>query len=449
MTTPDTNDHDDDNFFGSDYMSPPILKRARKYCQQEDGSSIENDDEDENEKNLQQRIRLDASLYDKQRTNDDDHDADESFKEEEEEEEVEAIVSILNVVVDYVMSQPTPFEPEEFKWKRLQQSRKNEANSGNNIGVDGDDHGNDDDPDDENGNFSQVFNEKNIDESDEDDDDDDDVQVPIVRIFGPIVKGGRFGENGSTSISNGNDNNNDNSCQPSNNLNVPSGVQKKIKKHNQYHQSGCLHIHGAYPYMLARPVKAGPDGSSFFFGNDNENHDNKQKSGGKGKEEYIDYFNENIDWDDQESVSTIIEDIHVQLESSLRSSVEDYRNDYTKIGEDGNKQMSGETEARTIPIRFIRKITVVRGRGFYTYCIGTAAPFLRIEYYNPANRWRVKAMLERGLDMPLSFHPGRTSFDQQGGNNNDIDLDILKFRCYEAHIPYTMQFFKVSFCLLL
>ena len=70
-------------------------------------------------------------------------------------------------------------------------------------------------------------------------------------------------------------------------------------------------------------------------------------------------------------------------------------------------------------------------------------------------------MLERGLEMALDCHPlgehvgvrGRQSERGRGhartGYDNvdigeDLDVDVLKFRCYEAHIPYTMQFFKVS-----
>ena len=49
--------------------------------------------------------------------------------------------------------------------------------------------------------------------------------------------------------------------------------------------------------------------------------------------------------------------------------------------------------------------------------------------------------MERGLQLPRRFHPDLKRYDR----NPDMDdavHDLLQFNCYEAHIPYTMQFFK-------
>lgn len=121
---------------------------------------------------------------------------------------------------------------------------------------------------------------------------------------------------------------------------------------------------------------------------------------------------------------------------------------------------------RHVHVRYIRKVTVVTGRGFYTYCSGPPAPFLMIEYYDPKVKWKVKLMLERGLELGLACHPDSCLYDYGGssteghdpnavregqdkigeGSSQDGDKRLLnpplKFRCYEAHIPYTMQVFK-------
>ena len=179
-------------------------------------------------------------------------------------DENEPVISILNVVVDYVMSQPTPFEPEEYKWKQLQEKRtRRNANGHANINID-----------------SQEEDWMNSDYID-----NDDVQVPIMRIFGPIIKGKRMYQGSSSSISissskkkqdeerHKNKNNHcfDASMSPLKSTPLSSSPpnddqtsQNQQNDQHEQHQSGCLHIHGAYPYLLARPVQAGPDGSSFF-----------------------------------------------------------------------------------------------------------------------------------------------------------------------------------------
>ncbi len=398
------------------------------------------------------------------------------------------VVSILNLVVDHVMSQPTPFEPEEYKWlcfRQLQKQKQKQngetirktnthttANpcriiSDSALPFDGD-YNTDND----------VVNDNGINMLD---DGDDDVQVPVIRIFGPIVKGRKLlkeqEEDGcQQEFATYTDHHTKNTAQSK----AATSNQNDRERGHQYHQSGCLHIHGAYPYLLARPVEAGPDGSSFFFRTDPLSNDSCHNQNNKD----FDYDDEEekednvIDWDNQESVTNIVEDIHVQLESVLQSSVEDYRDRYDKNNDENNNNNNNnatrkyhptktqakdnhsdggginrktmtmkQAEVKVAPTRFIRKITVVRGRGFYTYCIGTAAPFLKIEYYNPAHRWRVKAMLERGLEMPMTYHPGGFGGGESRKQTDEFAKDamqVLKFRCYEAHIPYTMQFFKVS-----
>ena len=150
--------------------------------------------------------------------------------------------------------------------------------------------------------------------------------VPVVRFFGPIVR----------------------SHRP--------------------HQSACLHLHGAFPYLLARPTSAGPDGSG------PGNHDGC------------------MDWNSVPDVQAHLPDV----ELALRQEVD-------------------------VPLR---NVSLVVGRGFYTYCPGPPAPFLKVEYYNPADRWKVKRALERGLE------------------GISVDTATTTFHCYEAHIPYTMQLFK-------
>ena len=137
-------------------------------------------------------------------------------------------------------------------------------------------------------------------------------------------------------------------------------------------QSACLYIHGAYPYILARPRVAGPDGSL------HHNSHGHQLSG-------------HTDWDCVESVERILPELQSNLEAAIQSSMQ-----VTNDGDEGNTNKTPQV---------IRRITIVTGRGFYTYCPGPPAPFLRVEYYNPKLRWKVKLMLEQGLDVPQSYHP--------------------------------------------
>lgn len=204
----------------------------------------------------------------------------------------------------------------------------------------------------------------------------DSVQVPVLRVFGSVLR-------------------------------RDSGYCIEPK------QSACLYIHGAYPYLLARPRLAGPDGSL-------HHNSHGQLSG-------------HTDWDCVESVERILPQLQSNLEAAIQSSMQ--------VTNDENEDKRSKTP------QVIRRITVVTGRGFYTYCPGPPAPFLRVEYYNPKLRWKVKLILEQGLDVPRSYHPDPIQYQATLTpplmQDDQVDMtEALSFHCYEAHIPYTMQFFK-------
>ena len=227
--------------------------------------------------------------------------------------------SVLNLVFDHSMDDPTPMEPEEYRAK--QQNPQSP------------------------------------------------LKVPVIRIFGPLLRDARSGPL----------------------------------------QSACLHIHGAFPYLLARPLIAGPDGSL-------------------RRSVPVD---DQINWDDPVSVESIVEPIKLVLEDAIQALDTErlLKDDQNVVG------VSNPREKNVV----IRKISVVQGRGFYTYCPGPPAPFLKVEYYNPNLRWKVKLLLERGLQVPLAYHPDPAQYDREVTNEHP---DVLRFNCYEAHVPYSMQFFK-------
>jgi len=217
------------------------------------------------------------------------------------------------------------------------------------------------------------------------------LQVPVLRFFGPLVRRRR--------------------STPSNNDgSLPN---------NEPQQSACLHVHGAYPYLVARPVAAGPDGSG---------------------------FEKCCPWDSVAAVQRMLPVLMETLEAAIQETtrgllMNDNNNNNNPSTAVATSTTSTSTTARAAP-KVLRRITVVTGRGFYTYCPGPAAPFLRIEYYAPSDRWKVKRCLERGLaDLPQTvYHPAAAV--QRAREMEMDDDDVLRFHCYEAHIPYTMQFFK-------
>jgi len=299
----------------------------------------------------------------------------------------EDILSILNVVVDYVMVRPTPLEPDEFSWELQRKMPRSKA-----------------------------------DILDQESDYDEEVQVPVLRIFGPISRPlSHVASQSQSSL-----------VHDDNNANIDNKATSENFEAILNRQSGCLYIHGAYPYLLARPVVAGIDGSPFTY--DKES---------KGGEDNIIF----TDWDDPESVDAITTELHIQLEGALKAYFDaellrtlGQRNQDSSRTTGQQSTSFGESSHSKAPIRYIRSISIVMGRGFYSFSLGPAAPFLRIEYYNPKMRWIVKALLEQGLDVPASLHPDPYQYEQ--GSDVDATVGRLKFHCFEAHIPYTMQVFK-------
>jgi hypothetical protein len=117
-------------------------------------------------------------------------------------------------------------------------------------------------------------------------------------------------------------------------------------------QSACLYIHGAFPYILARPVAAGPDGSLYPSP----------------------IMPTHVNWDNRDEVEAIQGEIQATLEDTLQSSFLDKG---FEDKEDDSMSKNKITERRQI----IRKVTVVEGRGFYSYSPGPPASFLRVGKY--------------------------------------------------------------------
>jgi hypothetical protein len=246
--------------------------------------------------------------------------------------------------------------------------------------------------------------------------------VPVMRVFGPILR---------------RDNPNENDCN------------SKLYPY----QSACLYIHGAFPYLLARPRSAGPDGQSRVVVG-------ASAAGGGGLEGDDD--NVQSVWNDIVAVQRMIPVLHSVLETAVQETNFALLEDNQKNNKTANTSTSttngpgaptGSSLKKKSPPPIIRKITVVMGRGFYGYCPGPPAPFIRVEYYNPQDRWKVKRCLEQGLaDLPSLFHPNSNDNAEEkeetmGRKTNTAQRQqhgeqLLQFHCYEAHIPYTMQFFK-------
>jgi hypothetical protein len=139
------------------------------------------------------------------------------------------------------------------------------------------------------------------------------LKVPVIRIFGPLLR----------------------------------------DPHSQPLQSACLYIHNAFPYILARPAVAGPDGSIYP----------------------IPTTTTHVDWDDRDEVEGIAAEIQATLEETLQSSFLDKGFGGTN-DDDNTRRKSNNQGGNDCPI--IRKVSVVEGRGFYTFCPGPSTIFLRI-----------------------------------------------------------------------
>jgi hypothetical protein len=213
--------------------------------------------------------------------------------------------------------------------------------------------------------------------------------VPVLRVFGPIVR-------------------------------RDTGASSKPA------QSACLYIHGAFPYLLARPRIAGPDGSLHPLRS----------------------VDRHMDWDDPVAIQRILPLLQKTLEETILASSTFGKpaatSDKSSSHASSNPTKSSHGPTRPPAAAIIRKLTVELGRGFYSYCPGPPAPFLRVEYYNPSDRWKVKRALEHGLEVDTLFHPDPRQYATATGLGPlPVEQEVvLRFHCYEAHIPYTMQVFK-------
>jgi hypothetical protein len=345
------------------------------------------------------------------------------------------------------MMEPCPLEPEECGVNNIVNDEGNgnlnpakNAVNGRELFVDEDEKGN-------TTSFSNVFPDSTVNASNKNTRSsmnatanpcNSSVLVPVLRIFGPVLRNGDDSAYHHCTQ--------DNVSNAKNLDSTPSsaGDSSTNTSYSQQPQSGCLHIHGAYPYMLARPVVAGPDGSMhhghYYHDSQSNSIDgdifSPQMSDDSSRRSHV-------DWDSVQSVSRVLNEVHQRLEGSLRASMENTPNPL-------QQQQSNSLQQTSLPTKYIRSIRVVTGRGFYTYCSGPPAPFLRVEYYDPSWRWRVKLILEKGLELSSIYHPDPRVYDyefgedelEHCGNRNADDILPLKFRCYEAHIPYTMQVFK-------
>ena len=209
-----------------------------------------------------------------------------TLKDQNNEQEINNMCSVLNVVIDHTMESVTPMEEEEWNTKNK-----------NKYGGDEDD-----------------INETNREESKNEKDHNTNLLVPVIRIFGPLLR----------------------------------------DPHSQPLQSACLYIHGAFPYFLARPAVAGPDGS-LYPSPTTTTH---------------------VDWDNHDEVEEIKAEIHATLEETLQSSFLDKGYDTNTEDDHSGRKKINKQRGSHCPI--IRKVTVVEGRGFYTFCPGPSTVFLRI-----------------------------------------------------------------------
>jgi hypothetical protein len=235
--------------------------------------------------------------------------------------------------------------------------------------------------------------------------------VPVVRFFGPILRRilPEHNEQEIASVKDAHFMSDDKDAL----------ANEEVPQPRPYYpqQSACLYVHGAFPYLLARPVAAGPDGSG----------------------------RADCPWESVTSVQRMIPVLTEALETALQETSAAFANSSSATAAATTTAPRDRDKLPTVS-RVLRRITVVTGRGFYTYCPGPAAPFLRVEYYCPADRWKVKRCLEHGLPLePLSlFHPWSDAdpLDDSGVAGGEVEEVRLRFHCYEAHIPYTMQLFK-------
>lgn len=298
----------------------------------------------------------------------------------------ELCCSVLTTVIDFVMMMPSyVYEPDEYEENLLLSSTNSDAHC----------------------NTTEENHKSPL------------LLVPVMRIFGPIIRRQKRNQSGTDCTT----------------------MDHHYLNRRPY-QSACLYVHGAYPYMIARPTLAGLDGSC-IPSND-------------------------CPWDSPVKVQQMIGTIQELLENAVQETNLSFLNTNNDSNHNATSNDNYHTNHKSSSISdgnkpchvvsnrpILRQITVVMGRGFYGYCSGPTAPFLRIEYYNPQDRWKVKRCLEHGLSFgtsssmlctPEFFFP-KSRFRREDRSQHDINhLDetnsLLRFHCFEAHIPYTMQFFK-------
>jgi hypothetical protein len=167
------------------------------------------------------------------------------------------LCSVLNTIVDHVMVPPTPMEPQEYQ-EVLAGQQQQEKEQERDL---------DSSP--------QLPAQTTITPT------TNGLLVPVMRIFGPVLR-------------RDDDHHDDSTKRPT--------------------QSACLYIHGAFPYMLARPATAGPDGSLH-----RSSHLMHNGSGGSSKLTPSGH----IDWDDVESVERILPVLQENLQAAIQSSMQE------------------------------------------------------------------------------------------------------------------------------
>jgi hypothetical protein len=132
------------------------------------------------------------------------------------------------------------------------------------------------------------------------------VEVPVLRVFGPILR---------------------------------RDTARELAVLPQPVQTACLFIHNAFPYILARPVAAGPDGSHYL--------PSARETG-------------QVNWDSMQDIERVVPVLKETLEAAIQASFE--------INSTRQAVSSEDRPQQRMPV--IRRVIVVEGRGFYTYCPG-------------------------------------------------------------------------------
>jgi hypothetical protein len=312
-------------------------------------------------------------------------------------------LSIMNIIIDYYMSDPTPLSWDEFEQVqryKLRDKLKDLAKEGPSPDAN---YRNDDNP---------IM-----------------IQIPVVRIFGPLLK-----HSHSSIVSN-----------VSNNSSTISAALNTVPC-----QNGCVHIHNAFPYLVARPTflfgqvhrkndtgqgifsqsRVASNAESLEHGTDDGSDDDPSKHLFYAMSESINWFNFASIYNSLDLLTEYLEQLCVEIQLARRM------HNFNKQDEDANGSGGDRRAISPLLPRCIRQVTVVSGRAFYTFDPNPPGFFLRIEYYNPQDRHLIRTLLQ-----------GRQQKKDNDSNTNGTRSamsaeNTFRFQCFEAHIPYTMQFFK-------